>query len=280
MKKLFTFVAATLCAVAMSAEVVTIDCVSAFSGKGTSGTGSEVTYTQDGVTFTCDKGYGDGQYGVRCYQGSTITISATQNIVKIEFEFGAPSGNVKDGGLDQVVCVGATEWSSGALPSQARLNGNLVITLGEGSCEGPVVEEITVAQALEIGAALADGATTTEKYVVKGYVVKAYDFDTQYKNQSFYMSDDASAERGDFFAKWTTGDVVQEGNFVAVTGYIEKYLKEGASTIQVLRGEAKVLPTAVENVTVAPQVTKMIENGQVVIIRNGVRYNSVGTVIE
>lgn len=38
--------------------------------------------------------------------------------------------------------------------------------------------------------------------------------------------------------------------------------------------------TAVENVTVAPQATKMIENGQVIIIRNGVRYNSVGTVIE
>lgn len=38
--------------------------------------------------------------------------------------------------------------------------------------------------------------------------------------------------------------------------------------------------TAVENVTVAPQATKMIENGQVIIIRDGVRYNSVGTVIE
>lgn len=38
--------------------------------------------------------------------------------------------------------------------------------------------------------------------------------------------------------------------------------------------------TAVENVTVASQATKMIENGQVIIIRNGVRYNSVGTVIE
>lgn len=38
--------------------------------------------------------------------------------------------------------------------------------------------------------------------------------------------------------------------------------------------------TAIENAVIAPKAVKLIENGQLVIIRDGVRYNSVGQVIE
>ena len=40
------------------------------------------------------------------------------------------------------------------------------------------------------------------------------------------------------------------------------------------------LATAIENAVIAPKAVKLIENGQLVIIRDGVRYNSVGLVIE
>ena len=38
--------------------------------------------------------------------------------------------------------------------------------------------------------------------------------------------------------------------------------------------------TAIDNAVVAPKAVKVIENGQLVIIRDGVRYNTVGQVIE
>ena len=36
----------------------------------------------------------------------------------------------------------------------------------------------------------------------------------------------------------------------------------------------------VENTTFAPKATKMIENGQMIIVRDGVKYNALGTVVE
>jgi hypothetical protein len=59
-------------------------------------------------------------------------------------------------------------------------------------------EEITVAQALEIGNALAAGGVTEKQYKIRGYVsainVKASDaYSDQHKNQSFYVADDATS---------------------------------------------------------------------------------------
>lgn len=43
---------------------------------------------------------------------------------------------------------------------------------------------------------------------------------------------------------------------------------------------AVVEPLAIENVTLAPKAQKVIENGQIILINNGVRYNALGSVIE
>ncbi|GEM_PF-4244372 len=51
----------------------------------------------------------------------------------------------------------------------------------------------------------------------------------------------------------------------------------GAVFITSLRIDA---PTAVDNVFENVKATKMVENGQIVIIRNGVKYNTVGAVVE
>lgn len=143
------------------------------------------------------------------------------------------------------------------------------------------IETITVEQALEIGNALTeDNPKTTEVYIVEGYVVKAYDFDESYKNQSFYMSDDAAAERGDFFAKYTTGDVVVVGDKVQVKGQIEKYVKDDKTTIQIYKGVATIVShVGLKNVKAASKAVKTIENGQFVIEANGVRYNVLGTAL-
>ncbi len=242
-----------------------------FEGKGTSSTGSEVSVTKNGVTVWTNGGFGSS-YSLRVYKNKEFKISADRRIVQIAFTFDNSQGDYS-GGLDPEVCVEGTEWEVASMAAQGRFS-KIAVTLGDGECSivPPVVNTITVAQALEIGNALEDGGKTTETYVVEAFVVKAYDYDEQYKNQSFYMSDDASAERGDFFAKWTTGDIVTEGDKVQVKGQIEKY----NGNIQILRGVATLAPVGLRNVKSSIKAKKVIENGQFMIEANGVRFNMLG----
>ena len=249
-----------------------------FEGKGAASPGAEVNIEKNGITIHVDKALGT-EYHLRVFKNSSMSISSSKRIVKLEFEFDPYQDTPYDGGLDKEVCVESTAWNFTASQSQARFK-KISVTLGDGECTVAPVETITVAQALEIGNALEDNAKTTETYVVEAFVVKAYDFDEQYKNQSFYLSDDATAERGDFFAKYTTGDVVVEGDKVQVKGKIEKNVKDDKTTIQIYKGVATIVShVGLKNVKAACKAVKTIENGQFVIEANGVRYNVLGTAL-
>ena len=50
--------------------------------------------------------------------------------------------------------------------------------------------------------------------------------------------------------------------------------------IQVYFLSAEALTTAVDNVTINQNITKFFENGQLIIIKNGVRYNAQGAVVK
>lgn len=151
--------------------------------------------------------------------------------------------------------------------------------------EGPVVtmDTITVARAMEIGNELAAGATTADKYCVIGYAVKLQKdgYNTQYGNQTVYMSDDPTASNGEFTAYRCTIDApgVAKGDKVAAIGKLMKYVgQSGDVTIEISQGTLEVIEhaTAVENIESAAKTIKVIENGQMVIIRNGVRFNAAG----
>ncbi len=95
-----------------------------FSGQGTSGTGSTITATKNGVTFTCNKGYGVTEHS-RCYSGSKITISSTNTITAISFTF---TGNNYKGGLEtSYTNLATTSWEK-TLSSQARIT-SVVVTI-------------------------------------------------------------------------------------------------------------------------------------------------------
>lgn len=51
---------------------------------------------------------------------------------------------------------------------------------------------------------------------------------------------------------------------------------QGSINVTDIEHHVVAAPTAVENVTEAPTATKRIINGQLIIIKNGVRYNAVG----
>ena len=101
-----------------------------FSGQGTSGTGSAISATVDGVTFSCDKGYGTTQ--IRCYSGGNITISSSKTITAISFTF---SGNSYTGGLETSYTGLETKSWEKALSSQARIT-EIKVTY-EGEQSGP-----------------------------------------------------------------------------------------------------------------------------------------------
>ena len=96
-----------------------------FSGQGTSGTGSAISATKDGVTFACNKGYGTTE--IRCYSGSNISLTSSNNITSISFTF---QGG-KTGGLDNsYTSLSTTSWQQ-SLGSQARFSKIVVTYDGE-----------------------------------------------------------------------------------------------------------------------------------------------------
>ena len=247
-----------------------------FAGQGVSSTGGPVSAEKNGVTFTCDKGFGDGQYGVRCYAGSTVTItSETEQIAKIEFEFGLD----KTGGLDPVTVVNAKEWTV-TLPSQARMN---KISIYFGTAEAVGYDTVTVAEALVIGEALADNGYSDKKYAVVGYVAKANEFGAKYEGaQTFYMSDDATATYGEFTAYNcnVAAPGVVPGNYVAVVGKIQKYVgNSGNPTIEITGGEVEILSApaeGIEEVVLTESVQKVMVDGVLYIVRDNKMYNVQG----
>lgn len=251
-----------------------------FAGQGVSGTGGPVSAEKNGVTFTCDKGFGDGQYGVRCYKGSTVTItSATEQIAKIEFDLATVSGTSYDGGLDPVTVVNAKEWTV-TLPSQARMN---KISIYFGTAEAVGYDTVTVAEALVIGEALADNGYSDKKYAVVGYVAKANEFGAKYEGaQTFYMSDDATATYGEFTAYNcnVAAPGVVPGNYVAVVGKIQKYVgTSGTPTIEITGGEVEILSApaeGIEEVVLTENVQKVMVDGVLYIVRDNKMYNVQG----
>ena len=248
-----------------------------FAGQGTSSTGSEVTATKDGVTFWCNKAYGDGQYGVRCYQGANVSItSAEQQIGKIVFEFGVVSGDKKDGGLDDEIVVNGMEWSAEGLSKQARMN-KISIYFGDFTPVVVEIDTITVAQAVEIGMALEDNATTEKDYVVAGWVVQAYAPNEGYTDQTWFMADEAGAF-GEFEAYRCTPDyLVENDQFVYVKGKIQKYVKEGKTQIEIGKGTATHLyGQGIENIQLTEKAQKVVVDGVIYIVRDSKMFNLQG----
>lgn len=278
MKKLFTFVAAALFAGSMMAESEPVVISgSVFAGQGTASTGSEVSATVDGVTFTCDKGYSDDAHNtLRCYKNSTITISAEEQIGKLVFQF----YSTYTGDLDNEIVVNATSWTQ-TLSAQARIE---QVTVYFGEAEPVVVEldTLTVAEALQIAQALTPekgkSASTVDKYAVKGFVVG---ISTKNEN-TFYLADEAGAY-GEFEAyKCSSVDYeVAEGDLVIVTGRIQHYWGEGSNgeyhSYEISNGTlVHVYAQGIENVTLTEKAQKVVVDGVIYVVRDGKMFNLQG----
>lgn len=253
-----------------------------FAGQGVTGTGGPVEATKNGVTFTCDKGFGDGTYGVRCYKGSTVTItSATEQIAKIEFDLATVSGKDYSGGLDPVTVVNAKEWTV-TLPSQARMN---KISIYFGTAEAAKLDTITAAEAKAMAEALPEN-TQSEKVAVKAYVASVKTaYNPDYGNITIWLTDDPTSTYGEiqaYRAKCTeeVGTALMPGNQVLVVGTLKHDVnaETGKHYYEIAQGaELTLLATeGIEEVVLTENVQKVMVDGVLYIVRDNKMYNVQG----
>lgn len=147
-------------------------------------------------------------------------------------------------GDDVIVCGKLTNYSGTPETAQGKayiysLNGK---TKNEGGSDNPdTPKEITVAKALEIIAALEDGKTTSEEYVVKGIVTKVDEISTSYGNATFDIADTAGGAtvlkvyraKDAEGQKITDENIVKVGDEVVVQGKLQKYVKNDVVTPEV-----------------------------------------------
>ena len=135
--------------------------------------------------------------------------------------------------------------------------------------------------------ALCTNPATPGQHIIRGYVTEMIEaYNDQYKNITFWMADTPDGGQVlQAFRVRPVSDVEQAlkvGDFVEVIGSLILYTKDGVSIPEVNAGGSVKLitagSTAVDNVTVNQQATKFIENGQLFIVKNGVRYNALGQV--
>ena len=170
---------------------------------------------------------------------------------------------------------------------------NGTVELIEKSGQEEVIIEATVSEAVAAVMALEKGGTTDDRYAVTGFVDSiATAYDEGYGNISFFMTDNMDAPTYDFEAYRVSvtpqqAEKIVLGVKVTVTAALQRYYKAATETLDeidlaetVAGGSLKFADeSAVINVTNAAQSVKRIENGQIIILRDGVRYNMLGTEI-
>lgn len=145
---------------------------------------------------------------------------------------------------------------------------------------------VTCAEAANIALKLYAASTPTrEVYKVTGYITEILG-EVSRNQQSFWMAD--TEEGGQVFqAYWANlpkgVSEFKKGMKIEMVGNIMKF---GTKPVvaEMKNGNVTILDntsTAVEDVTIAPaKAVKVVEDGKLIIIRDGVRYNAVGAVIE
>ena len=159
---------------------------------------------------------------------------------------------------------------------------------------GTQIQEVTVAQAIEIGNALDRGATSSDFYKITGYITNIVEgYSEQYKNVTFWMSDTEGDEAQTFEAyriscDASIADKIVEGAQVTVTAQIQHFYKEAKpeegkdelDVIEAVNGTVVIAGTGVEEVYTTVPASKFIYDGQLYIIQGNALYNVQGQLVK
>lgn len=225
-----------------------------------------------------------GTETVNNYGQHTFEMACGDQVFK---PYNCTSDETEFGKGDSVVVIGKLYNYGGVIEIS---NGR--IELIEKSKEEIVINVVNVAGAVAAVMAMEKGATSDDLYAVTGYVDSiATAYSEQYGNISFFMTDDMANPTYNFEAYRVKVTAEQAalltiGRQVTVTAALQHYYKAAdpdkelpeidlaetvaGGTIEIFYGEG------IENTADETKALKRIEDGQVVIIRNGVRYNALG----
>ena len=189
-------------------------------------------------------------------------------------------------------------WTSSDENVATVVNGNvtavgvgfatITATAGEGveatcavTVTAPTILTCDSAKTLALSVSANNEVVANGKYVVRGYVTEvAYKYSASSGNLSVWLADTkAGANTIEAYKAVPVSEVEQTlavGDYVEVVGDLTKYnttpeLAAGCS-IKKLANPT----TAIDNTTLRTPSVKTIENGQLVIIRDGVKYNAMG----
>ncbi len=185
----------------------------------------------------------------------TVTIGANDNVFPtLQNENNLPVtysssetgvATISSDGTITLVSAGSTVITAESAETSEYQAGHASYTLtvkeaSGGGGGGEQIEQITVARALEIIGDLEDGATTTEKYKVKGFIVGTPDFqrktdNTLYGNCNFEIADAKggsptltvfrakSFENKNFTEEEVAANILKEGDEVVLEGQLQKF---------------------------------------------------------
>ena len=137
----------------------------------------------------------------------------------------------------------------------------------------------------EEAVALCTPTASKENYIIRGYVTEMIEaYNPDFKNMTFWMAD--TQDGGQVLQAFRVKPVseveqgLQVGDFVEVTGTLVLYGDNKVPEVNA-GGSVKLLErTALDNIAIQQTITKIIRNGQLLIIKDGVLYNAQGQVIK
>ena len=155
----------------------------------------------------------------------------------------------------------------------------------------PKTYSVSIAQAITAGQALGKNFVSRDYYKVSGYVDSiASPYSSEFNNISFFICADMSNLKYDFevyrcAATEAAQTEIVKGAYVTVTGKLKRFVKtennQEVELIELVEGSYKLSnPTALEGLKGSATAEKRVENGQIIILKEGVKYNLLGTEIK
>ena len=169
-----------------------------------------------------------------------LTVFRGKNVDNTDF---TEAGQINVG--DEVVVLGKlTKYvkDGNTTPEVAQGNYIVKLTKGSGGDSGLGTKDapLTVAKALEIINALADGGETADAYV-KGTISQVTSYNSTYKSITYYISDDGKTTnelqvysgKGLNGAEFAAKEDLSVGDQVVIKGKLKKYVKNGKVTPEI-----------------------------------------------
>ena len=126
------------------------------------------------------------------------------------------------------------------------------------------------------------GEFSMQSYEVAGYIVGFAKNGAWKDNKaSFYMNDEVGVKSNFEGYKTVINESVEAGDYVKVSGWLQRYDGADFTTIEFVNGKGEKTVQAINNVNAeSVKAMKVIEDGQLFIIRNGVKYNAAGAIVK